>query len=90
MTHHLLSDRLRQDDAVALDDLPWPERGDINYRLQVLSTASVLASRGCPWKCSFSIITFYEGNGTRGRRRRDPIHVVEEMEYLAGGKDARE
>jgi anaerobic magnesium-protoporphyrin IX monomethyl ester cyclase len=80
----------KRDDAVALDDLPWPERDDIDYRLQVLPTASVLASRGCPWKCSFcSIITFYEGNGTRGRRRRDPIHVVEEMEYLARERNVR-
>lgn len=70
-------------DAVDLDDLPWPERTDIAYDQQELPTASVLASRGCPYKCSFcSIITFYEGNGTRGRRRRDPIRVVDEMEHL--------
>ena len=68
-------------DAVALDSLPWPERDDIAYHQQQLPTASVLASRGCPWKCSFcSIITFYDGNGTRGRRRRNPILVVDEME----------
>jgi radical SAM superfamily enzyme YgiQ (UPF0313 family) len=72
-----------REDPVALDALPWPQRDDIAYHEQDLPTASVLASRGCPWKCSFcSIITFYEGNGTRGRRRRDPLRVVDEVEYL--------
>jgi anaerobic magnesium-protoporphyrin IX monomethyl ester cyclase len=70
--------------AVAnLDELPWPDRDDIDYRAQRLPTASVLGGRGCPWRCSFcSIITFYEGNGTKGRRRRDPSKVVDELEYL--------
>lgn len=77
-------------DAVDLDDLPWPERDDIAYEVQALPTASVLASRGCPWKCSFcSIITFYEGNGTRGRRRRDPRRVVDEMEHLVRERGVR-
>ncbi|HRI39933.1 MAG TPA: radical SAM protein, partial [Nitrospira sp.] len=62
---------------------PEPDRRDIEYRRQDLPTASVLASRGCPWKCSFcSIITFYEANGTTGRRRRNPIKVVDEVECL--------
>ncbi len=66
-----------------LDELPWPDRDDIDYRAQQLPTASVLGGRGCPWRCSFcSIITFYEGNGTKGRRRRDPATVVDELEYL--------
>ena len=73
-----------------LDDLPWPERDDIVYDTQELPTASVLASRGCPYKCSFcSIITFYAGNGTRGRRRRDPLLVVDEMEYLVRERGVR-
>lgn len=66
-----------------LDELPWPDREDIDYSSRQLPTASVLGGRGCPWKCSFcSIITFYEGNGTKGRRRRDPVFVVDELEYL--------
>ncbi len=66
-----------------LDELPWPDRDDIAYELQALPTASMLGGRGCPWKCSFcSIITFYEGNGTRGRRRRHPQRIVDELEYL--------
>ena len=79
-----------REDNVDLDALPWPERGDIAYDRQTLPTASVLASRGCPYKCSFcSIITFYEGNGTRGRRRRDPILVVDELEYLVRERGVR-
>lgn len=66
-----------------LDTLPWPDRDDIPYERQHLPTASVLGGRGCPWVCSFcSIITFYEGNGTKGRRRRDPVQLVDEVEHL--------
>jgi radical SAM superfamily enzyme YgiQ (UPF0313 family) len=66
-----------------LDALPWPDRDDIPYERQHLPTASVLGGRGCPWVCSFcSIITFYEGNGTKGRRRRDPVQLVDEVEHL--------
>jgi methylmalonyl-CoA mutase cobalamin-binding subunit len=73
-----------------IDRLPEPDRRDVDYRGQNLPTASVLASRGCPWKCAFcSIITFYEGNGTKGRRRRDPILVVDEMEDVVRGRGAR-
>src|SRR5262245_58328533 len=61
----------------ALDDFAEPDRRDVDYRRDELPTASVLASRGCPWQCSFcSIITFYAANGTRGRRRRTPARVV--------------
>jgi radical SAM superfamily enzyme YgiQ (UPF0313 family) len=66
-----------------LDSFPWPDRDDIPYERQRLPTASVLGGRGCPWVCAFcSIITFYEGNGTKGRRRRDPVQVVNEVEHL--------
>ncbi len=52
-------------------------------RSHELATASMIGARGCPWRCSFcSIITFYEGNGTKGRRRRDPVCIVDELEYL--------
>lgn len=67
----------------SIDDYLEPDRRDINYRRQALPTASVLASRGCPWQCSFcSIITFYEANGTKGRRRRSPALVADEVERL--------
>ncbi len=66
-----------------LDTLPWPERDDLDYAAERLPTASILGSRGCTWRCSFcSIVSFYDGNGTRGRRRRDPARVVDEIEHL--------
>ena len=75
---------------VDLDALPWPDRADLRYEDQRLPTASVLASRGCPWRCSFcSIITFYEQNGTRGRRRRNPVGVVDELEHLVRDRGVR-
>lgn len=76
--------------SIAIDDYADADRRDIDYRSQALPTASVLAARGCPWKCSFcSIITFYEGNGTQGRRRRDPVRVVDEMEDLVRERGVR-
>lgn len=77
-------------DRIDLDALPWPDRSDIRYDRSPMPVASVLASRGCPWKCSFcSIITFYEGNGTKGRRRRTPRLVVDELEYLVRERGVR-
>ncbi len=79
-----------REDPVDLDAMPWPERTDTGYHRGSIPTASVLASRGCPYKCSFcSIITFYDGNNTRGRRRRNPIRVVDEIEHLVRDRGAR-
>ena len=63
-----------------LDELPWPERTDIDYESNPLATASILGSRGCPWNCSFcSIRPFYEEQGGKLRRLRRPDAVVSEM-----------
>jgi anaerobic magnesium-protoporphyrin IX monomethyl ester cyclase len=63
-----------------LDELPWPERSDIDYEANPLPTASILGSRGCPWNCSFcSIRPFYEEQGGKLRRLRSPENVVSEM-----------
>lgn len=73
-----------------LDELPWPDRDDIPYERRSLPLASILGGRGCPFRCSFcSIVTFYEANGTRGRRRRAPERIVDEMEYLARERGVR-
>src|SRR5262249_7627990 len=80
----------QREDAIELNALPWPERTNTGFHRGSLPTASVLGSRGCPYKCSFcSIITFYEGNGTRGRRRRNPILVVDEIEHLVRQRGTR-
>ena len=71
--------RGRQD----LDELPWPDRDDIDYPRKPLPAAAILGGRGCTMKCSFcSIVRFYTGNGTPGRRRRNPQLVVDEIEFL--------
>lgn len=76
--------------AIAIDEYPEPDRRDIDYRSQALPTASVLASRGCPWQCSFcSIISFYAGNGTKGRRRRHPARVADEVAHLVDRSGVR-
>jgi radical SAM superfamily enzyme YgiQ (UPF0313 family) len=73
-----------------LDQLPFPERSDIDYRGKDLATASILGSRGCPWDCSFcSIRPFYEAQGGKLRRLRSPASVVEEMRQLHFEQGAR-
>jgi len=63
-----------------LDDLPLPDRQSIDYEGHPMPTASVLGSRGCPWKCSFcSIRPFYEEQGGKLRRFRRPQSVVNEL-----------
>lgn len=66
-----------------LDILPFPDRAEVSYEGQDLPTASILASRGCPWNCSFcSIRPFYEAPGGALRRLRRPEQVVREMVEL--------
>ncbi len=66
-----------------LDLLPEPLRDGLDYEKQSLPTASILASRGCPWDCSFcSIRPFYEAQGGKLRRLRKPARVVDEMVSL--------
>ena len=73
-----------------LDQLPFPERSDIDYRSKDLATASILGSRGCPWDCSFcSIRPFYEAQGGKLRRLRSPASVVEEMRQVHFEQGAR-
>lgn len=86
-TPHLTAPRVP---TVGLDDYEMPDRRDIDYRAQALPMASVLASRGCPWQCSFcSIISFYAANGTKGRRRRDPARVADEVATLVEQRGVR-
>ncbi|OGQ59025.1 MAG: hypothetical protein A3J24_08410 [Deltaproteobacteria bacterium RIFCSPLOWO2_02_FULL_53_8] len=79
-------DRLAHRD---LDLLPWPDRADKIYTGR-LPKATMLGSRGCPWRCSFcSITNFYAANGTKGRRLRSPDNVADEMAYLRWKKGVR-
>jgi len=73
-----------------LDEIPFPDRSDIDYRGKDLATASILGSRGCPWDCSFcSIRPFYEAQGGKLRRLRSAASVVEEMRQLHFEQGAR-
>lgn len=71
-----------------LDELPYPIRDSLEaYKTDVWDfkkrTANVLASRGCYGTCSFcSINSFYKNSPGRKVRYRNPIKVVDEIEYL--------
>lgn len=74
--------RLRKQ-IMRLDDIPWPDRGDIPYERSERPTAAILGSRGCPWNCDFcSIRPFYEAQDGALRRLRSPGDVVAEMRHL--------
>jgi anaerobic magnesium-protoporphyrin IX monomethyl ester cyclase len=78
-----------------LDDLPWPARDLLppleNYAgvrrwptLDLILTATISASRGCPYRCSFcDIQSFYRRESGPMRRLRKPANVVAEMTHLA-------
>lgn len=66
-----------------LDQLPWPTRGDRPTVLRGVPAASLLASRGCCFDCSFcSIRQFYGGAPGPVRRSRSPEDVLAEMQHL--------
>jgi radical SAM superfamily enzyme YgiQ (UPF0313 family) len=73
-----------------LDQLPPPDRTGLDYESEALPTAAILASRGCPWNCSFcSIRPFYEAQGGLLRRLRKPEAVVDEMVGLYRDRNVR-
>lgn len=74
-----------------LDSLP-PVFRDVEPRMTSsgIPMASMLASRGCPFNCSFcSIRQFYGGAPGKLRRLRSPQAVVEEMYRLFVDKGVR-
>ena len=74
----------RPDEPVALDQLPFPERGDLKRNLygdvavERGPLATVSTGRGCPFNCTFC--------STPGEpvRLRNPEQVADELEELAG------
>jgi radical SAM superfamily enzyme YgiQ (UPF0313 family) len=71
-----------------LNTLPWPERKTLNMEHYIdapggmpLPCAQIIASRGCPFGCSFCMWpqTMY---GCSKYRVRDVVDVVDEMEFL--------
>jgi anaerobic magnesium-protoporphyrin IX monomethyl ester cyclase len=73
-----------------LDVLPYPTRGAPYLRMRGLNVASITASRGCYYDCSFcSVQTFYREPPGPMRRSRTPENVVDEMEKLFRENDIR-
>ena len=71
-----------------LDDLPWPERESLpiykyndGFAGLPVPNVQMWSSRGCPFKCIFCLwpqVVY----GEHKYRKRNPINVVEEMEWL--------
>ena len=71
-----------------LDDLPWPEREEsVIYKYNdgfaglPLPNVQMCSSRGCPFHCIFCLWpqVLY---GEHKYRKRDPVKVVDEMDWL--------
>jgi len=70
------SDRIKN-----LDELPHPDRDLLVYkeRYQVIGLSTIMASRGCPFKCSFcASVPIWKQNVAF----RSPEHIVEEIKSL--------
>lgn len=73
-----------------LDRLPFPVRDKPHLLPRGIATASLLASRGCLFNCSYcSIRQFYGRSPGRLRRARSPRAVVEEMRQLRGTENVK-
>ncbi len=80
----------RRTSHLPLDEIPWPDRQDLQPCTTLLPGVSMLGSRGCTWRCTFcSIAPFYRDNGTPGRRLRNPGDVVDEIEHLHRSRGAQ-
>ena len=72
----------------SLDEQPWPARNAINVHRYVdtwrkhhgKGSVNFITARGCPYRCRWCSHQVY-GNT---HRRRDPIRVVDEVEWLLG------
>ncbi len=71
-----------------LDAQPWPDREqvDVARYLQTwrarhgMGSVSVITARGCPYKCAWCSHSVYGHT----HRRRSPVAVVDEIEWLLG------
>lgn len=71
---------LVQEQALDVDALAWPARDMLPWQLKMHAQASVAASRGCPYRCSFCSIP--KAGPIRKWRPRDIDDVVDEMCFL--------
>ena len=76
-------------DPLDINTIPWPARhllpmrNYLHYRAKAYyrrnPAATILTSKGCPYKCLFCSAKIIWGNKWRGR---SPIDIIDEMEYL--------
>ncbi len=71
---------LVQEQALDVDALAWPVRDMLSWQIKMHPQASVAASRGCPYRCSFCSIP--KAGPIRKWRPRDIDDVVDEMIFL--------
>jgi len=69
-----------QDEPLDVDALPWPARDMLPWQFRLHPQASIAASRGCPYRCSFCSIP--QPGGKRLWRPRDIDDVVAEMQAV--------
>lgn len=66
-----------------LDILPFPKRASLTKYVFNRKFATLIASRGCIYDCSFcNLKEFYRFQKSSSKRYRSPESVVMEMEYL--------
>lgn len=78
-----------------LDILPFPDRDDLNvnhyhdFEIAGRPCVQLLSSRGCPFNCSFCLErqVLY---ASPIYRKRNPVKVVDEMEYVAEKYNAKQ
>jgi|GEM_PF-567074 len=79
--NEVISDYYPRNYKLKLNDLPFPNR-DIEIN-ESGAYINIEASRGCPGKCSFCHIPILSKiNGLDGADYRDPVLVVDEIEFL--------
>ncbi|MHC1791342.1 B12-binding domain-containing radical SAM protein [Solidesulfovibrio sp.] len=69
-----------QDVPLDVDALGWPSRDMLPWQLRLHPQASISASRGCPYRCSFCSIP--QPGGKKGWRARNIEDVVAEMAFI--------
>lgn len=74
-----------------LDELPFPDRTNLDEVLEKGGVAQVRTSRGCNAGCNFCYLNdYYSKCGFSSRRERSAESVVEELKFLIEKKECKE